>query len=205
MTVIIHYGAGNLKSVARALERLGERSTISSDPKVIARARRLILPGVGSFDTAMNTLREKQIVPVLEERVLAAGVPILGICLGLQLFTQQSEEGTSPGLGWIAGHTQRFRAAHPAMKIPHIGWNTIEQTRNTRLFAGFPTEASLYFVHSYYVVCQQDEVVTGRTTYGNTFTSAIEKGNILGVQFHPEKSQQIGLQLLHNFLETTSS
>ncbi|MBY0588295.1 imidazole glycerol phosphate synthase subunit HisH [bacterium] len=204
MTVIVHYGAGNLKSVARALERLGENSTISSDPKVIARAKRLILPGVGSFDTAMNTLRDKEIIPVLEERVLSAGVPILGICLGLQLFTERSEEGSSPGLSWIAGHTQRFRSPDPTMKVPHIGWNTIERQRDGQLFDGFPSEASLYFVHSYYVVCADEEVVTGRSDYGERFVCAIEKGNILGVQFHPEKSQQIGLHLLHNFLTATS-
>jgi glutamine amidotransferase len=201
MTVIVHYGAGNLKSVARALERLGESSVISSDPKTIARAKRLILPGVGSFDTAMSTLRNQGIVPVLEERVLGAKVPILGICLGLQLFTHRSEEGTLPGLGWIEGETKRFQPVDGSMKIPHIGWNRVERTGSPRLFDGFPSEASLYFVHSYYVTSPQAAIVTGRTTYGETFVSSIEKGNILGVQFHPEKSQQIGLQLLHNFLD----
>jgi glutamine amidotransferase len=204
MTVIVHYGAGNLKSVARALERLGEGSVITSDPKVIARAKRLILPGVGSFDSAMSTLREKGIVPILEERVLGAGVPILGICLGLQLFTRRSEEGLLPGLGWMAGETKRFQPVDQTMKIPHIGWNTVDRTGRGRLYEGFPGEASLYFVHSYYVTSDDPEIVTGRSNYGEMFVSSIEKGNIFGVQFHPEKSQQIGLQLLKNFLDVSA-
>jgi glutamine amidotransferase len=204
MTVIVHYGAGNLKSVARALERLGESSVITSDPKVIARAKRLILPGVGSFDTAMSTLSEMGIVPVLEDRVLGGGIPILGICLGLQLFTRRSEEGSLAGLGWMAGETKRFQPIEQTMKIPHIGWNTVDQTGQGRLYAGFPSEASLYFVHSYYVTSDDPGIVTGRSTYGETFVSSIEKGNIFGVQFHPEKSQQIGLQLLSNFLDVSA-
>lgn len=203
MTTIVHYGAGNIRSVQRALERLGEPSVITSDPEVVRKANRLILPGVGSFDAAMQNLKSHGLVEVLRQRVLEEGVPILGICLGLQLFTQSSEEGTEPGLGWIAGATRRFEPIDATMKIPHIGWNEIAIDKTSSLFAGFPDVPSLYFVHSYYVTCEDPSVVVARTTYGQTFVSAIQTGNIHGVQFHPEKSQQIGLQLLANFLGTT--
>lgn len=203
MTVIVHYGAGNLRSVMRALERLGEPGLISSDPAEVRRAKRLILPGVGSFDTAMATLRQRGLVEALAEQVQQRKVPILGICLGLQLFTRRSDEGRLPGLGWIAGETRRFQPADPRRKVPHIGWNAVYPQRESPLLAGLPTVPALYFVHSYYVTCDDPQVVLATSTYDQQFVSVVQADNLFGVQFHPERSQQVGLDLLANFLRCT--
>lgn len=203
MTTIVDYGAGNLRSVIRALERLGESAVVSSRPEVVERASRLILPGVGSFDAAVNGLRSNGLIEVLEDRVQRGGIPILGICLGLQLFTQRSDEGTLPGLGWIRGETKLFESNGATLRVPHIGWNEVRLGRPSELFANLPTNPALYFVHSYYVTCDDEEKVLARSTYGHPFVSAVQFENITGVQFHPEKSQHLGLQLLANFLRTS--
>lgn len=202
MTVIVDYGAGNIRSVVRAFERLGETATVSSDPDVVAKARRLILPGVGSFDSAMIGMKKSQLLPVLEEKVRKDGVPILGICLGLQIFTRGSEEGTLPGLGWIPGETRKF-PVESSRKVPHIGWNNVVLSRPTYLFDNLPMNPSLYFVHSYYVSCDREEDILATSDYGRQFVSMAQVDNIFGVQFHPEKSAHLGLQLLVNFLRNT--
>jgi glutamine amidotransferase len=202
MTVIVDYGAGNIRSVVRAFERLGETATVSSDPDVVAKARRLILPGVGSFDAAMTGMKKSQLLPVLEEKVRKDGVPILGICLGLQIFTRGSEEGTLPGLGWIPGETRKF-PVESSRKVPHIGWNNVVLSRPTYLFDNLPMNPSLYFVHSYYVSCDREEDILATSDYGRQFVSMAQVDNIFGVQFHPEKSAHLGLQLLVNFLRNT--
>lgn len=201
MTTIVHYGAGNLHSVARALERLEEPSTISSDPAVIARAERLILPGVGSFDAAMTGLGASGLLPVLEDKVHQEKVPVLGICLGMQLFTFKSEEGSLPGLGWIPGQTRRFIPTADATRVPHIGWNEVRPRRPSDLLAHLPEVPAFYFVHSYYVTCDDAADVLAESSYACPFISAVRRDNIVGVQFHPEKSQHLGLQLLANFLK----
>lgn len=202
MTVIVDYGAGNIRSVVRAFERLGEKATVSSDPDVVGKARRLILPGVGSFDAAMIGMQKSQLLPVLEEKVRKEGVPILGICLGLQIFTRGSEEGTLPGLGWIPGETRKF-PVESSRKVPHIGWNNVVLSRPTYLLDNLPTDPSLYFVHSYYVSCDREEDILATSDYGRQFVSMAQVDNITGVQFHPEKSAHLGLQLLVNFLRNT--
>jgi len=202
MTVIVDYGAGNIRSVVRAFERLGEPATVSSDPEVVGKARRLILPGVGSFDAAMTGMEKSQLLPVLEEKVRKEGVPILGICLGLQIFTRGSEEGTLPGLGWIPGETRKF-PVEGSRKVPHIGWNNVVVSRPSYLFDNLPTNPSLYFVHSYYVTCDRDSDVLATSDYGRQFVSIAQVDNIIGVQFHPEKSAHLGLQVLVNFLRNT--
>ena len=203
MTVIVDYGAGNIRSVVRAFERLGETATVSSDPDTIEKAERLILPGVGSFDAAMTGMQRSQLLPVLEQRVRKDGVPILGICLGLQIFTRGSEEGTLPGLGWIAGETRKFPTTEKTRKVPHIGWNNVALQRSTYLFDNLPVNPSLYFVHSYYVSCDRKEDILATSDYGHSFVSVAQVDNIVGVQFHPEKSAHLGLQVLANFLRNT--
>ena len=203
MIVIVDYGMGNLASIANMLKKVGAEGIISSDSTTIAGAEKLILPGVGSFDTGMHNLSERGLVPVLNARVLKDTVPILGLCLGLQLFTERSEEGRLPGLGWIKGETVRFKVegAHERLKIPHMGWNTIEPLRQHPLLNGLDEEPRFYFVHSYHVVCADPEDILAWTRYGYDFPSIVVRGNVVGVQFHPEKSHKFGMQLLRNFVE----
>jgi glutamine amidotransferase len=201
VTTIVHYGAGNLRSVIRALERLGEPSIVATQPEQIARARRLILPGVGSFDAAVTGMSRSGMLPILEEKVLGEKVPILGICLGLQLFTRGSEEGTLPGLGWIPGQTRRFSPTDDQLRVPHVGWNEIHPAKDHACFREMPADACMYFVHSYYVTCDNPDHVLATSAYGQQFVSAVCSENILGVQFHPEKSAKLGLQWIGNFLK----
>jgi len=200
--VVIDYGVGNVGSVLNILKRIGADAVISGREEDIATAGRLILPGIGAFDNGMRRLRATGLVPLLHERVIDAGVPLLGICLGMQLLTQGSEEGVEPGLGWIDGDVVRFHFPEgtPGLRVPFIGWSTIEPCRPTRALKGIPADAEFYFVHSYHVRCSSD-VVAAQTDYGYPFASAIEKDNIVGVQFHPEKSQRAGMAVLRNFLQ----
>ena len=202
MTTVIDYGMGNLGSIVNMGRKAGGSFTVSADPAVIAQADKLILPGVGSFDHGMTKLRERGLIPVLNQQVLERKVPILGICLGVQLFTRGSEEGALPGLGWIAGHTIRFkRAVEPStLKVPHMGWNFIEPAKADPLLRDLPPEPRFYFVHSYHLVCDDATDVLTWTQYGQRFASAVQRGNIWGTQFHPEKSHKFGLALLKNFL-----
>lgn len=203
MIVIVDYGVGNLGSIKNMFKKVGVRAEPSSDPAVLRDAEKLILPGVGAFDAAMRKFRETGLVSVVGELVLEKKVPVLGLCVGLQLMTRSSEEGTEAGLGWFDAETVRFRfdAEHAHLKIPHMGWNEIHVCREHPLVAGLEAGSRFYFVHSYHVVAQETEAVLATTEYGVNIHSILGRGNILGAQFHPEKSHKFGMQLLRNFAE----
>lgn len=202
MITIIDYKTGNLGSIQNILRRIGEDSVITSDKDEITRATKLILPGVGAFDTGMRNLMELDLVDVLNKKVIVDKIPVLGICLGMQLLSNGSEEGSLPGLGWIDAETIRFRFADTMeYKIPHMGWNFIRQHKTSKLFENMYSDARFYFVHSFFFTANNQEDVLLSTTYEIEFTSAVEKGNILGVQFHPGKSHKFGMKLLKNFVD----
>ena len=203
MIVIVNYGLGNLGSILNMLRKIGAEAMISSAPREIGDAQKIILPGVGAFDNGMKNLEERGLVPLLTEMVLFRRTPVLGICLGMQLLGESSEEGTLPGLGWIEARALHFRfpEADRTLKIPHMGWNTVEAKKESPLFSGVDAESRFYFVHSYYVDCRCPEDVLTTTWHGLEFTSSLQRGNIFGVQFHPEKSHKFGLKLLKNFVE----
>ncbi len=204
MIVIVDYGTGNLGSIQNMGRKAGGEMLISGDPNVISRADKLILPGVGAFDVGMTNLRSRGLEGPLNDAVRNRCVPILGICLGVQLFTRGSEEGVEPGLGWIAGDTIRFNfdsnPEHAALKVPHMGWDYIEPTREDRLLKNLPPEPRFYFVHSYHLACDDALDVLTWTDYGLRFASSVQRGNIWGTQFHPEKSHKFGFALLQNFV-----
>jgi glutamine amidotransferase len=185
------------------LKKIGTPSIISGSVDDIQRAGKLILPGVGAFDNGMKNIVELGLLPVLNKQVLEKGTPILGICLGMQLLTEKSEEGGLPGFGWIAGRTVRFKfdAQRRDLKIPHMGWNTVKVRKQGPLFTGMEDIPRFYFVHSYHVMCSRPEYVLGTTEHGYEFSSAISRANIMGTQFHPEKSHRFGMALLRNFVE----
>jgi imidazole glycerol-phosphate synthase subunit HisH len=203
MIVIVDYGMGNLGSILNMLKRIGAEAMISGRAADIESAGKLILPGVGAFDNGMRNLAERGLIDVLNRVVLEQKKPILGICLGVQLFTSRSEEGTLPGLGWIDAETIRFRfdGDNAGLKIPHMGWNTIEVRRQDSILAPLPEEPRFYFVHSYHVRCRNASDVLAVTRYGIEFHSAVMRENIVGTQFHPEKSHRYGMQVLRNFAE----
>jgi glutamine amidotransferase len=203
MMVIIDYGMGNLRSILNKLQRMDAEAIISSKVEDIEKAGKLILPGVGSFATGMENLERYDLVSILTKKVIADKTPILGICLGMQLLTRRSEEGNADGLGWIDAETKEFEFERKdiELKIPHIGWNTIDIRRNSALLKGIPPNSTFYFVHSYHVCCNGTNSVVATTNYGYVFTSVIQKENIFGTQFHPEKSHKNGVRLLKNFLE----
>jgi len=201
MVTIVDYGVGNLASIANMARKAGTDCVISSDPAVVAAADKLILPGVGAFDRGMANLAERGLIPILNERAMERRVPTLGLCLGMQLLGRGSEEGTRPGLGWLAADSVRFTfPADTALKVPHMGWNFIEPAAPAALVQSLPPEPRFYFVHSYYLACDNPGDVMCWTTYGGRFASGIHKGNLWGTQFHPEKSHSFGLALLRNFL-----
>lgn len=184
------------------LTRLGFDAKITSDIDEIKDAEKLILPGVGAFDQAMSNLHSLGFISVLNSLVLEKRIPILGICLGMQLLAMRSEEGKQEGLGWIDAEVVRFRfAPEQNLRVPHIGWNTISVKQESCLFKKSYEESRFYFVHSYYVKCQSDDTVLATTHYGFDFTSAVVHENIYGVQFHPEKSHKFGMCLLKNYVE----
>jgi len=203
MIVIVDYGVGNLGSIANMLKKVGAKALTSSDPDVLQQADKLILPGVGAFDHGMSKLNERGLVPLLNHLALEKKVPVLGLCLGMQLLTRKSEEGQLSGLGWVDAETVRFKfeAANAHLKIPHMGWNTVEARRAHPLFTELEAESRFYFAHSFHVVCHDEEAILAGTDYGYSFASIIGKGNIMGVQFHPEKSHKFGMKLLENFAE----
>jgi len=203
MIVIVDYGVGNLASIVNMLRRLRAPAIVSSDPAVIESAEKLILPGVGAFDHAMRRLRETRLIPVLEQRVQRDGVPILGLCLGAQLLTIASEEGVERGLGWIDASTVRFDATRVAEKlaIPHMGWSNVTPSRPHRLFASEEKEQRYYFAHSYHLHCSDPSLAIGIARHGYDFPAAVARENVMGVQFHPEKSHVFGMRLLQNFCE----
>lgn len=198
---IVDYGSGNLQSVRRRLSALGANVLISSDPHEVATAERLVLPGVGHFGKAMETLQQNGLDDALSEAVLSRGTPILGICLGMQLMAASSTEGDAHGLGWLKGHVVRFNVADRLRyKVPHIGWNQVRRTKASALIAGIPDLAEFYFVHSYHYVPEDGAEELLVADYSYPFSCGIEQGNIFGVQFHPEKSHEVGAKLLGNFV-----
>ncbi|MGC8741046.1 MAG: imidazole glycerol phosphate synthase subunit HisH [Candidatus Sumerlaeaceae bacterium] len=196
--VIVDYGMGNLRSVEKALEKVGVNSLISASAEDIFSADAVVVPGVGAFGDAMNELTRLDLVSPLRQRVLD-NIPVLGICLGLQVFFESSEEAPGvSGLGFVRGTVRRF-PADCGLKIPHMGWNSLTICKNSQLFGGVRDGAHVYFVHSYYVEPTDPKVVAATSEYGLSFCAAIEHQNLFGVQFHPEKSQTVGLTILSNF------
>jgi glutamine amidotransferase len=202
LITIIDYKTGNLGSIQNILKRIGEDSIVTSDKDVIADAKKLILPGVGSFDTGMRNLNELDLTRVLNRKVIVEKIPVLGICLGMQLLSSGSEEGILPGLGWINAYTKRFNFVDTTeYKIPHIGWNHIKIMKESRLLTDMYDDAHFYFVHSFYFKENDPDDILTSSNYEIEFTSAVERGNVLGVQFHPEKSHKFGMKLLKNFVD----
>ena len=196
--VIVDYGFGNLGSVSNMFRRVGVPAVITSSIEAIASAGKIVLPGVGSFDAGMRGIEDRGLREVLDRKALQEKVPVLGICLGAQLMTRGSEEGSSPGLGWIAAGVRRFQV-QPHVKVPHMGWNLAKVCRASALTAGTAEESRYYFVHSYYIRVEDPAHSILKTTYGIEFDSGIQRENIYGVQFHLEKSHKFGMQLLANF------
>lgn len=202
MITIVDYKMGNPGSIRNMLKKLGHQAIITDDPAAIETASKLILPGVGAFDAGIANLERSGLIEPLNEAVIGRGVTILGICLGMQLMTRRSDEGIRRGLGWIAADTCRFnRVHHQEMRIPHMGWNSVVSTRPSPLAEGLPEDARFYFVHSYFVACDDPSEVSLACTYGHRFDAAFSYANIHGVQFHPEKSHRFGMTLLRNFAE----
>lgn len=205
MIVIVDYGMGNLRSIANMLSKVGAEAKVSSDPAEVLRADKLILPGVGAFDAGMEAMEARGLRQALDQRVLAEGAPVLGVCLGMQLLTRRSQEGQLPGLGWVAAETVRFdfsglpAEARRELKVPHMGWNLARPARPHPLLAGLEDEARFYFVHSYYVKPDDGSLALTLTEHGHDFASALAQGNVMGTQFHPEKSHRFGMRLLANF------
>ena len=203
MIIIIDYDMGNIGSILNMLKKVGAHAMISSDPDEIRAAEKLILPGVGAFDTGMRKLNEHGLVDLLNEKVLVQKTPVLGVCLGMHLVVQKSEEGLLPGLGWIKGETVRFQfdSKKTGLKVPHMGWNDIKIQRNDPLLNGLEDGARFYFVHSYHLLCDDPEDILASTHHGYEFPSIVRRGNIMATQFHPEKSHRFGMQLYRNFIE----
>jgi glutamine amidotransferase len=200
--IIIDYGMGNLNSVKKMMERLKVNSVISSDAKDIISSHKIILPGVGHFGKAMFNLKQLNLIEILNEAVLVKKKPVLGICLGMQLMTKKSEEGNTEGLGWIDAEMVKFNVSDKIKyKIPHMGWNQIFIKKNSRLMNNIFEMSEFYFTHAYQLRINNRSDILNETEYDYIFPSAIEKDNIYGVQYHPEKSHDTGAQLLKNFIE----
>lgn len=197
---VIDYGCGNLASVINMIRHEGGEAQIITSPEALDAAEKLILPGVGAFDHGMSSLRRGEWITPLERAVLERKVPIMGICLGMQLLARGSEEGQEPGLGWIDARARRFRPADPKLKVPHMGWNEVRQVRADGLLPVVDMPRRFYFVHSYQVECADPADVLLECDYGDTFVAAFRRENIWGFQFHPEKSHRFGMELFRNFL-----
>jgi glutamine amidotransferase len=201
--LIVDYGLANIKSVVNALECFSASILVSSDPAQIASADKIILPGVGSYDAGIRGLRDRNQIDELQHHVVEKQKPFLGVCLGFQLIFDNSEEGVESGLGWIKGSFTRFNSSKE--KVPHIGWSEVQSVPDGKLLSGMGSEEDFYFVHSYYLPVDEknEKYAKGISHYGVDFISVIEKDNIYGVQFHPEKSQLCGLKLIENFLNNS--
>jgi glutamine amidotransferase len=201
MIVVIDYDMGNVGSVINMLKKVGAEARLSQGPQDLWDAEKLVLPGVGAFDDGMANLARLGYLSALNRLVIAEKRPILGVCLGMQLLTRQSEEGKLPGLGWIAADTIRFRfpSEGSVLKIPHMGWNFVRPRAGSKFFPAESVDERFYFVHSYHVVCDQPEDMLATTEYGYEFTSAIQRKNIVGTQFHPEKSHRYGMAFYSRF------
>lgn len=200
---VVDYGVGNLGAIPNMLKRLGATADVTSDPGRIERAEKLILPGVGAFDAAMGNLRELGLIEILDRQVQDRRVPILGLCLGMQILARSSEEGVLPGFGWIPGEVVRFKideAPGRSLTVPMMGWNYVRVVRPSPLVANLGSDPRFYFAHSYHLVCDDPDDVVGVTTYGYEFPSVVTRGNVMGAQFHPEKSHRFGIKVFENFL-----
>jgi glutamine amidotransferase len=201
MLTIIDYGMGNLGSLANMLKKIQIPVKISSDIAEIESAEKLILPGVGSFDHGMQKLDDLNLLDILNIKVVRDRTPILGICLGMQLFTKTSEEGNRRGLGWLDAETVKFTVnKNSSLKIPHMGWEALNVKKSHFLFKDVKADAMYYFVHSFHLVCNQEADILSTSFYGYDFVSSISRNNIIGVQFHPEKSHKYGMKILNNFV-----
>jgi glutamine amidotransferase len=198
---VVDYGMGNLDSVRRALEVGGATVVVTDDPADLADADRIVLPGVGAFGVAMANLRDRGLDRALTEQVIEQGAPFLGICLGMQLLAARStEHGEHEGLGWVAGSVERLVPTAEDPRVPHVGWNEVHPTVDHPIFHGVEADRDFYFVHSYAFACDDPATSLATTPYAGGFTSVVGRPNVVGVQFHPEKSQQVGQVLLQNFL-----
>lgn len=202
MITIVDYGMGNLGSIRNTFHRLNIEATITSNPDDILKAEKLILPGVGAFDRGMHNLNEHGLLPALRTSVLTNHVPILGICLGMQLLSNRSEEGQADGLGWIDAETRRFvfNGTENHRKIPHMGWNSVNPVRDDPITSGVTPDDRFYFVHSFHIATNDESLVIGTTEYGYPFPSLIRQDNIFGIQCHPERSHHSGFKILQNFM-----
>ena len=201
--IVVDYGVGNIASVLKMIRFVGGDAQASSSPEVVRDARMLVLPGVGSFVAGMTALNKTGMDAAVKEAV-ASGATILGICLGMQLFMESSEEGTLSGLGLVRGRVMRFHVENQNLRVPHMGWNIVRPPRPSRIFEMNTEDQRFYFLHSYYVECDEPQDVAGVTHYGRDFTSAIEHdGRVIGVQFHPEKSHRFGMNLFRRLLGGT--
>ncbi|MFM1921399.1 MAG: hypothetical protein RLZZ303_3033 [Candidatus Hydrogenedentota bacterium] len=202
MIALLDYGVGNLQSLERAFAAVGAEARPVRDVAALDGARAVVLPGVGHFQEAMDNLREGGLIEPLQRKVMGEGLPLMGMCLGMQLLMRRSDESGAEGLGWLNGEVRSLRTAYPdtALKIPHIGWNTVTASPGSKLFAGVPAVASYYFAHSYAVLELEDAAATATAIYGVPFIASVEKDNLFATQFHPEKSHQNGIHLLRNFM-----
>lgn len=202
VVTVIDYGMGNIGSICNMLKYIGARALVTSDRLQIERAEKLILPGVGHFDKAISNIKALDLFDAIKFKALEEKVPILGICLGMQLMCNSSEEGSEPGLSLVDATVNKFTFASPTnLKVPHMGWNTIKIAKESQLLYGLDNDSRFYFVHSYYVKCNKETNVLTHTTYGLDYVSAFIDENIIGVQFHPEKSHKYGINLFKNFIE----
>jgi glutamine amidotransferase len=197
---VVDYGVGNIGAILNMLDYLSIEAQASGDPDVLAQAERLILPGVGAFDKAMSTLRSRQLIKPLNHAALERKVPVMGVCLGMQLLARRSEEGNEAGLGWIDADVHRISLpTGTSLKVPHIGWMEVRPTRPSDFFNPDLTDERFYFDHSYHVICDRQEDVTATIDYSTPLCCAVQVGNVFGVQFHPEKSHRFGMRLLRAF------
>lgn len=198
--VIVDYGLGNIGSIINMFKHIGISAIYTYDKEKILSADKLLLPGVGAFDNGMIHLKKSGLIPILEKKVLDEKTPLLGICLGMQLLLEKSEEGSEPGLGWIKGSVKHFQSFSKNIRIPHIGWNHVYPKHTNSLYANLVLP-KFYFVHSYYASVANEDNILSVTHYGQNFVSSVQKANIFGTQYHPEKSHKYGIQLLRNFIE----
>ncbi len=205
IVIVVDYGMGNVRSIVYKLNKAGVRVVASSDPRQVERAEKIILPGVGAFAAGMQHLRERGLVEALDSAVHGAGIPVLGICLGMQLFAKRSDEGDATGLGWIDAHARRFDFSdrNQARPIPNLGWNTIDVKRSSDLLSTLMPKQRFYFAHSYHLECHDIDDVVATAHYGYEFPVVVQRARVCGIQFHPEKSHRRGFEIVRHFATTT--